>query len=229
MKEIIPIKKEFIFNTKIGEITDISLDYDYKIKEELIEGNIDVSGSYKMTEASVVTEDFFYRIPFSLAISKRIKQDTINIEIDDFKYTFDKDILKINIDLLLTCDEEENIKEETFNIDEYFENIKNEEKEVELENEINNIPFDINENNIEVENKDNINIDNITNITTNITNNIINDEKKYYKYKVYIIRQNDTIDSICNKYNITVNELKEYNNIENINIGDKLIIPYINE
>ncbi len=228
MKEIIPIKKEFIFNTKIGEITDISLDYDYKIKDELVEGTIDISGSYKMTEASVVSEEFYYRVPFSVAISKRIKQDTINIEIDDFKYTFDKDILNINVDLLLTCDEEETIKEETFNIDDYFNEINqnNIKEEFELENEMNDVSFNNNENNVELTDIDNININNITN---NITNNIINDEKKYYKYKVYIIRQNDTIDSICNKYNISINELKEYNNIENINIGDKLIIPYINE
>lgn len=227
MKEIIPIKKEFIFNTKIGEITDISLDYDYKIKDELIEGNIDISGSYKMTEASVVSEEFFYKIPFSVAISQKIKQDTINLEIDDFKYTFDKDILSTNIDLLLTC-EEENIKEEIFNIDNYFEELKQENinKEIEQKNEIEDIVYNFDENNIELENKDNININNITN---NITNNIINDEKKYYKYKVYIVRPNDTLDSICNKYNITINELKEYNNTENINIGDKIIIPYINE
>ena len=227
MKEIIPIKKEFIFNTKIGEITDISLDYDYKIKDELIEGNIDVSGSYKMTEASVVSEEFFYKIPFSVAISQKIKQDTINLEIDDFKYTFDKDILSTNIDLLLTC-EEENIKEEIFNIDNYFEELKQENinKEIEQKNEMEDIVYNFDENNIELENKDNININNITN---NITNNIINDEKKYYKYKVYIVRPNDTLDSICNKYNITINELKEYNNTENINIGDKIIIPYINE
>ena len=227
MKEIIPIKKEFIFNTKIGEITDISLDYDYKIKDELIEGNIDISGSYKMTEASVVSEEFFYKIPFSVAISQKIKQDTINLEIDDFKYTFDKDILSTNIDLLLTC-EEENIKEEIFNIDNYFEELKQENinKEIEQKNEIEDIVYNFDENNIELENIDNININNITN---NITNNIINDEKKYYKYKVYIVRPNDTLDSICNKYNITINELKEYNNTENINIGDKIIIPYINE
>lgn len=219
MKEIIPIKKEFIFNTIIGEITDISLDYDYKIKEELIEGNLDISGSYKMTEASVITEDFFYRVPFSVAISKRIKQDTINLEIDDFKYTYEKDKLKADIELLLTCEED---IEETFNIDEYFNEIEQENiNDLEIKEEQNYI-----EEPIELNNIDNLNINNITN---NITNNIINDEKKYYKYKVYIIRQNDTLDSICNKYNISINELKEYNNIEKINIGDKLIIPYINE
>ena len=158
MKEIIPIKKDFIFNTKIGEITDITLDYDYKIKDELIEGNIDISGSYKMTEASVVSEDFFYKVPFSVAISKRIKQDTINIQIDDFKYKFDKDVLNVNIDLLLTCDEEP-IIEETFNIDEYFNEIKqNETIQNELNQDFDEIKFN---KEIELENIDNININNI--------------------------------------------------------------------
>ena len=51
----------------------------------------------------------------------------------------------------------------------------------------------------------------------------------YYTYKVYIVREGDTIESICNKYNVDISNIKEYNNIENINIGDKIIIPYIDE
>ena len=43
--------------------------------------------------------------------------------------------------------------------------------------------------------------------------------------KVYIVRPNDTIDAICNKYEININDLKEYNDITNINVGDKIIIP----
>ena len=72
MNEIIPLNKDITFKTIIGEIREISLDYDYKINNELVEGTVDISGSYKMTEASVVVEDFFYSIPFSIAISKRI-------------------------------------------------------------------------------------------------------------------------------------------------------------
>lgn len=230
MNEIIPLKKEITFNTKIGEITDISLDYDYKINNELVEGSVDISGSYKMTEGSISSEDFFYSLPFGIAITKSVKKDTIKLEIDDFKYDINRDVLNINIDLLLTCEEEkieseeiETIKEDTFNLDDYFNdisqtNIKNDiqieeefEPKIEEYNEINNV--------IE---------GNTTNIS-NITNNIINDEKKYYKYKVYIVRQNDTIDSICNKYNININDIKEYNDINNINIGDKIIIPQIND
>ena len=69
---------------------------------------------------------------------------------------------------------------------------------------------------------------NIENNINNLTQNIINNENKYYTYKVYIVREGDTIDTICNKYNVKIEDLIDYNDIENISIGDKVIIPYIN-
>ena len=66
--------------------------------------------------------------------------------------------------------------------------------------------------------------ENINNIT-----NIINNENKYYTYKVYIVREGDTLETICSKYNVTPDDLKEYNNINEINVGDKIIIQQINE
>lgn len=204
MNEIIPIKKDILFKTKIGEITDISLDYDYKINNELLDGTIEISGTYKLTEASVLQEEFTHTIPFSIAITKQIDKDTIKLEIDDFKYKYEKDILSVDISLLLNFEE---LKEEVETIEDF-----------KIEDFIKEIPEEIEiETNINQEN-------NYTNIN-NITNNIINDEKKYYKYKVYIIRPNDTIDTICNKYQININDLKEYNDITNINVGDKIIIP----
>ena len=62
----------------------------------------------------------------------------------------------------------------------------------------------------------------------NLTQNIINNENKYYTYKVYIVRQGDTIENICSKYNVQIEDLLEYNDINNISLGDKIIIPYIN-
>ena len=47
----------------------------------------------------------------------------------------------------------------------------------------------------------------------------------YMTYRVYIVRENDTVDSIVEKYQITKEELAKYNILNNISIGDKLIIP----
>lgn len=53
---------------------------------------------------------------------------------------------------------------------------------------------------------------------------IINDEE-YKSYTVYIVREGDNIDEIIKKYNTSRDILDEYNDLTNINIGDKIIIP----
>ena len=80
---------------------------------------------------------------------------------------------------------------------------------------------------IQITEKDSDNT-NIENNINNLTQNIINNENKYYTYKVYIVRQGDTIENICSKYNVQIEDLLEYNDINNISLGDKIIIPYIN-
>lgn len=59
-------------------------------------------------------------------------------------------------------------------------------------------------------------------------NTIFNEvkESNFSKYKVYIMRSEDTLESILVKYNVTMDEIKEYNDIDNINIGSKIVIPY---
>ncbi len=67
-----------------------------------------------------------------------------------------------------------------------------------------------------------------TNDTTTNDNilNISNDN--YVFYKVYIVRSGDTIDSIIGKYNVSKELIESYNDLSNINVGDKIIIPYEN-
>ena len=215
MKQIIPLKKDITFKSSIGDLSNLNLDHDYKINDDIISGTVAISGTYKMTEASVVEDDFYYTVPFSIAISNRIKKDTIKIEIDDFKYEIEKDILKVNIDLELTCEEkEEMIDEKTdLDLDNYIDDYFNSDENKEVETTTNSVKNDID----------------INNEITNITNNIINNEENYYTYKVYIVRSGDTIEEICNKYNITYEELKEYNDLTELNVGDKIIIPTFNE
>jgi len=52
------------------------------------------------------------------------------------------------------------------------------------------------------------------------------DNNKYVSYNVCIVRENDTIESIIEKYNTTIDNIKKYNVINEIQVGDKIIIPY---
>ena len=78
-----------------------------------------------------------------------------------------------------------------------------------------------------------IKIDNIENIPLVEREEDVNEpfeesnyiDNHYMTYRVYIVRDNDTVDTICEKYEIEKEELAKYNILNNINIGDKLIIP----
>ena len=54
-------------------------------------------------------------------------------------------------------------------------------------------------------------------------------ENTYVTYHVYMVNQEDNIESICLKYNIDINTLKEYNDFKELNAGDKLLIPIKDE
>ena len=55
------------------------------------------------------------------------------------------------------------------------------------------------------------------------------DTDTYGTFVVYIIRQNESINSILEKYPTSLEEIEKYNDINNLSIGTKLIIPLINE
>lgn len=61
--------------------------------------------------------------------------------------------------------------------------------------------------------------------TNEIINNIDTNNDKFITYKVYKIHENETLESIVIKYHTTIDDLKEYNDLSNLNIGDKIIIP----
>lgn len=53
---------------------------------------------------------------------------------------------------------------------------------------------------------------------------------EYVTYHIHIINDNETVDGILKKYGSNMEIIKEYNDISNIKVGDKIIIPeYIDE
>lgn len=212
MKKVIPFKKEIIFESNIAEITSISLEHNLEIKDNSIIGSFDISGSYKMTLTSTITEDFNYNIPFEIALDERYLLDNAMADIDDFYYEILNDrVLSINIEVGIDGIEEIEMEDKMPNIIEEskeFEELNREESsDVENTQEEKRC--------IEEENP-------ISNVFTSVS-----DVETYKSYTVYIVRENDTIESILTKYSVSKEELEVYNNLEELKIGDKLIIPNV--
>ena len=51
-------------------------------------------------------------------------------------------------------------------------------------------------------------------------------KENYVSYKVCIVGTDDTIESIIEKYDTTLDNIKKYNVINELKAGDKIIIPY---
>ncbi len=233
MNNIIEFKKDCIMKTMVSEITDISLTHDYKIMDDTVEGYFDVTGEYKITKGSIEKEEFMYTIPFTIALSSMIDKSTINLTISDFNYEIDKDVLHLKMALNMEYEEIKPIEEETEESDilSTIEEKLEEENAIENTNEIEEKEENMinNENEYHNELMDDLVNEMDKEEAENSVNKIISnmEESSYYKYKIYIMREEDTLESIAIKYNVSLENLREYNDLENINIGDKIIIPII--
>ena len=103
MKKKVAFQKQIEFPTMIGEISAISLEQDlHFVDESNVEGNLLLTGKYKLTEASRLEEDFNYNIPTEIALSEKLDLNTAKVEIVDFYYEIDNDdTLICNIELLV--------------------------------------------------------------------------------------------------------------------------------
>lgn len=66
-------------------------------------------------------------------------------------------------------------------------------------------------------------------VAKELSASLINEKEQYVTYKVHIIRDDETIDLIAEKYSVTKEELEKYNTLDNVVIGSKIIIPMKNE
>ena len=226
MNQKIEFKKDCMLKTYVSNITDISLTHDYKILDDTIEGYFDVTGSYKVTMSSVETESFMFTIPFTIALSSLIDKDTIDLKLSDFNYSVEKDVLHLK--MFLDMDYQEIEIKEDIEDNEEIDNMINDLMDKESTTNIkspsefhNEVMLDnVLDSKEEVSTKEKVSEKNFNTIFNEVK------ESNFSKYKVYIMRSEDTLESILVKYNVTMEEIKEYNDIDNINIGSKIVIPY---
>ena len=210
MKKLIPFRKEIDLGN-LYEITSISLEHNLSKNNNIVSGNFIVSGEYLMTENSNDTIPFNYDLPFTIDIDNIYDISNASIDIDDFYYEIiNNKTLAINIEVKLDKVEELLLeRDESMNIDLLDDNI---------------IDLDVTDNNIEINNYNDVVED--KDIKKSLFSNLDNTDN-YVNYRVYIVRENDSVDSITKKYNVTKTILEDYNDLTDIKIGDKIIIPYV--
>jgi hypothetical protein len=237
MKQIVSFKKDIPFNTKIGEITSISLEHSLKmIETDHIMGELIVSGDYRITDTSINREPFSYNLPFDITLDTKYNADKAKIDIDDFYYEIINDqILNVNIDILI--DGIEVINE--FKIEKESDDVKDNFTEVrEIKEDVNDIEEEEDD---ELDNREIIDLFKEVEtppIDVTIQNATETDEKikslfdsfddkneTFTTYHVHIVRESDTIESIISKYKTTREEIDAYNKIDELKLGDKIVIP----
>ena len=222
MKKNISFEKKLEFPTMIGEVTSISLDHNLTfINQSNIEGNFLIKGTYKLTEASCIEENFEFNLPVEILLNEKLDINTSKIEIEDFYYEIEnEENLICYIDVLVEG-VEEIIEEQQVIVeppikelirecdgDVYNEKV-NETTEIETLEQIE-------EKEIMKQEKEEV---------QSLFSSLKDDEDTFATYSVYILRQEETIQTILEKYKITKEELEDYNDLSNITTGSKIIVP----
>lgn len=217
MKKIVPFKKDIEFDSNIAEISSISLEHTLKLKEaNLVSGEFIISGTYKMTEASVNVDSFEYKLPFDISIDKKYDTKNSDVDINDFYYeVINNELLSISIEVVLDGLEEKPEEEEEIRMtEEKIETLEENKEEVDT-NEVQ--PVSTTEESEEVKRDEETTIKSIF--------EGLDENERYAVYKVHIVTENDGAESIISEYGVTRDDLEAYNDLSDLKIGDKLIIP----
>ena len=213
MKKNISFEKQIEFPTMIGEICAISLEKQLKfVDSSTIEGDLLLTGRYKLTEASLVEEDFQYKIPIDISLTEKIDSNTGKIEIADFYYEIENDDTMIcYIDLEISGDEILEVRE--------CDGEMLEDKEIEIP-VLDSIKEEIIEEKEDKEDEKKIIVEEEKTFFQ-----LDEDDDSYGTFIVYIVRENETVNTIIEKYHTTLEKIEQYNDLNQFTIGTKLIIP----
>ncbi len=285
MHEIVSFTKDIEFKTMINKITSISLEHTLMLSgSDSIKGDFIVSGTYKMTAASQLENDFSYKIPVDIVMDDKYDLTNLVIDIDDFTYeVVDEEVLRVNIDLLLDKlelkkveevkeDEKEKEEDNLVTLDDLFmesdtkeklelddldshsekeitdkadaiikdEKTSEENRDSEEKMTLDDVESVENEKEVQSIAVNSVDTENIKKEKTILVKNESDDMKTdgaslfssfdsstetYSTYSIYIVRENDSIENIMTKYNTTREQLEEYNDLSDMKIGSKIIIP----
>lgn len=218
MKKLVPFKKDINFDTNVALINSISLEHEVtKQGEHLIAGKFIISGDYKMTDTSVNLDNFEYELPFNINIDKKYDIDKASIDISDFYYeVVNNRVLNVNIELCI--DDIEEVEEEVMEKEELLDELEGAEIPVLDNQELKTLPK---------EDRESEEIAPVERETVNVKSLFdgLDENEEYAVYKIHIVTENDTIESIINDYEVTKDLLIAYNDLSEVKVGDKIIIP----
>lgn len=212
MKIILPFKKDVLLKDNVYEITSISLENQLSINEYLVQGTLYVTGEYRVSDASNTVLPFNLELPVSISLDDNYDTSCAKCDIDDFYYEIiDNQKISISVDISVDRLKQREISDNKRNI-----NV--------IEDRCIDIDDDIDDKVVENSKVDNDKKEVKENSINSLFDKLDNNEN-YKSYLIYIIRENDTLDNILEKYNVDIDIIKEYNDISDIKVGDKIIIP----
>ncbi len=209
----IPFESVIPFKTPIYEITKMSLEHDFNVNDGVVLGNFYVTGEYRSHEVSVNSENFKYTLPFTVELNNRIKTDTLEFNIEDFSYdVLEGNKLKVNIEYSLEAEGEEEREE-------LFEEVKDDDlkEEMSILEEKEEVKEDSEEERISPEEE------------KTIMESVPLDDDTYVTYHIHIVKESETYETISTLYNVPSSLIKEYNNLDELATGDKVLIPKCDE
>lgn len=224
MKQVIPFYKEIVFKNNIASILNVSLEHEESILEGEISGNFILMGEYKIHNDTTEVESFRYKLPFTALLSDDMNKDTISIDIENFSYEqIEDDVLRIDIDFSILY--EEILLDELDKIDREIDEILGFSNTSEVldvgEDKDVVVPLIVEEKEEKLE----VPVETII----EETKEEISNKEEYVTYYVYVVKESDTLEQILKTYNVSLEYLKEYNDIKDIKLGDKIIIPLYDE
>lgn len=233
MKSVIPFTKDLEFSTKISEITSISLEREFSLEGEEIKGFLFVTGEYKSHDISANVLPFSYKIPFTIEVPENLKKEDLTLEITDFAYDIksEKEItVNVELELCYSLEEKEEEEEEVLpsvNSDEMIKMMEErKEEEKPIKEEVSVLP----EAEVKKEEvKEEPPVQEERNENEDVIMNTVSDEEEYITYHIHIVKEGETLESICSLYKADLNLVKTYNDTDNLVLGSKVIIPVDDE